>query len=139
MTEDFSCQKNMQINSQNDVLQAMEQTVLLAEQLAISSNEQLLLSLVTEEALVNALEYCDTLGEKFVSIQWDITNRVFNIAVTQYGIMYPIEKKDEINYSNRGRGLQLILHIMDRVWLEQVNEHKVTLHMQKHLETKKSH
>ena len=36
-----------------------------------------------------------------------------------------------MNDGPRGRGLQLILHIMDEVWLEQEEGDRVTLYMKK--------
>lgn len=126
-------QNSMVIEKEEDVLQAMEYTVQLAQSLGYLSNEQLLLSLVTEESLVNALEFCSKLEKMMITIKWDVVSSGLELSVTQTGTMFDLEKKEDINYGSRGRGLQIILNIMDEVWLEQVDDEIVTLHMKKHL------
>lgn len=138
MTKSIHFQKSIQIASENDILYAMDITRQLAEQIALSSNEQILLSLVTEEALVNAIEHCVKKEPVCVSIQWEISNIALEIIVTQPGVIFSIEKSNDVNMDARGRGLQLILHIMDKVWLEQLEQHVVQLHMVKKYNTKKA-
>ena len=53
------------------------------------------------------------------------------ISVNQPGPTFKIIKEEQMNDGQRGRGLQLILHIMDEVWLEQEEADRVTLYMKK--------
>lgn len=139
MIKNIQCQRSMQIESDDDILRAMDMTVQLAEQLEIPPNEYIMLSLVTEEALVNAWDYCKKTGELSISIQWEMVDQVFEISVTQIGVEFNIEKTEDINYGARGRGIQLMLHIMDSVWLEQLGNRFVTLHMIKNYATQEIH
>ena len=139
MIKNIQCQRSMQIESEDDILRAMDMTVQLAEQLTLPSIEHMMLSLVTEEALINAWEYCKKTGELFISIQWEMVDYVLEISVTQLGVKYQIEKATDMNYGARGRGIQLMLHIMDSVWLEQLDDRFVILHMIKDYNPQKSH
>lgn len=122
----------MQITTEENVLQAIEYTRQLSESLGYSTTEQVLFSLVTEEALVNALEHCGQRDETNITIYWCTLQKSFEIAVTQPGAMFYLEKQKDVNTGNRGRGLQLILNIMDDVWLERQEGNIVMLHMIKH-------
>ena len=55
------------------------------------------------------------------------------ISVNQPGPSFKIIKEEQMNDGPRGRGLQLILHIMDEVWLEQEEVDRVTLYMKKYV------
>jgi serine/threonine-protein kinase RsbW len=134
MRKEFHSQTCMKIESEEDVLRAMECTDHLAQSLGYLSNEQLLLRLVTEEAVVNALEYSAKDEQHVVEINWSISNKEFVISVQQPGIFFNINKNKEINYGQRGRGVQLILNIMDEVWLEQEEVDTITLHMRKYIQ-----
>ena len=129
--KEFQSQKCMKIVTDEDVLQAMEWTGKLAESLGFLHTDQLLLRLVTEEAIVNAREYSSKNGQNEVKINWDFTHKVLVISVKQLGAFYSINKKEDINYGLRGRGLQLILNIMEEVWLEQEGTNRITLYMKK--------
>ncbi|RUL50498.1 ATP-binding protein [Lysinibacillus antri] len=121
---------SMEIKTENDVLKAMEHTSEIANKLGCLPNEQILLSLVTEESLVNALEYGE---DDLVKMYWACSDKELEICIKQKGKMYKIEKSDQLNYGNRGRGLQLILNIMNEVWLEQEEEDNIALYMKKRL------
>lgn len=122
--------KTMRIRSKDDVMVAMTNTNHLAEEVGFLPNEQILLCLVTEEAIVNALEHSTTVESENVEVTWRTTNAFFQMTVKQKGKIFSIAKSEDINYRSRGRGLQLILEIMDKVWLEE-DEGGVTLFMQK--------
>lgn len=63
-------------------------------------------------------------------IQWkEQTDRLI-ISVKHKGSNFTIEKNDHVNTGPRGRGMQLILNIMDKVWLEQEGQF-ITLYMEK--------
>ncbi|MCP1145762.1 ATP-binding protein [Lysinibacillus endophyticus] len=118
---------SMEIVSEHDVLKAMDYTSDLAQQLGYLEKEQLFLCLVTEETLVNALEY----GEgNSIEILWNTSEEELEICIKQKGKLFHFEKSDKLNYGSRGRGMQLILNIMDDVWLEEVGE-MIILHMKK--------
>ena len=131
--KEFHSQKHMIIEIEEDVLQAMAYTDYLAGSVGFLPNKQLLLRLITEEAIVNALEYSVKDAQHKIEVFWSITNEEFLISVKQSGPAFKIEKQETINYGKRGRGLQLILHIMDEVWLEQEEGNKFTLHMKKYI------
>ena len=105
----------------------------LAGSVGFPPNNQLLLRLVTEEAAVNALEYSAKDGQHIIEVFWYITKEEFVISVKQPGPTFKIEKQEQMNNGPRGRGLQLILHIMDEVWLEQEEGDWVTLYMKKYV------
>ena len=71
----------MIIEMEEDVLQAMAYTDYLAGSLGFLLNDQLLLRLVTEEAIVNALEYSVKDGQDVVEVFWNISNEEFVISV----------------------------------------------------------
>lgn len=120
--------RTMKIRYAQDVLEAMTFTSEIAHLLGYSQSEPLFLTLVVEESLMNALEY----GEgNDVTIQWKPKNENLVISVKQKGSPFTIEKKVGVNEGPRGRGMQLILNIMDKVWLEQEGDHYITLYMEK--------
>ena len=121
----------MKIVTDEDVLQAMEWTEKYAKSIGFLHTDQLLLRLVTEEAIVNAREYSSKDGQNEVKVNWYFKHKVLVISVKQLGAFYSINKQEDINYGLRGRGLQLILNIMEEVWLEQEEKNKITLHMKK--------
>lgn len=127
----FHSQKHMIIEIEEDVLQAMAYTDYLAGSVGFLPNDQLLLRLVTEEAVVNALEYSVKDEDDAVEIFWNVSNTEFVIYVKQKGPAFTIEERDQMNYGQRGRGLQLIIHIMDEVWLEQEEGNTIILYMKK--------
>ena len=119
----------MIIKNENDVIQAMEYTSTAVKQLSYTHKLQILLCLATEESLVNALEH----GEKAsVEVFWTISHNEFFLKVKQSGPLFEIEWNDELNVGSRGRGIQLILNIMDEVWLNQEDDNSFTLNMKKY-------
>jgi serine/threonine-protein kinase RsbW len=126
----ISSTNSMKIQSTDDVMSAMNYTEHLAESLGFLLEVQLRLCLVTEEALVNAMEYGTTEEQQFVEIKWQMAVDSLVMKVKQEGNLFPLEINEDINYSSRGRGLQLILSIMDEVWLTTEEGH-ITLCMKK--------
>ena len=121
--------KTMIIENEEDVLQAMEYTSSSTNQLGYSNKIQTLLCLVTEESLVNALEH----GAKAsIEVFWNISYNEFLLEVKQSGPLFAIERRDELNVSSSGRGIQLILNIMDEVWLNQEDDNSFKLNMKKY-------
>ncbi len=126
----ISSANSMKIQSTDDVMNAMNYTEYLAKSLGFLLEVQLRLCLVTEEALVNAMEYGTTEEQQFVEIKWQSTADSLVMKVKQKGNSFPLEINENINYGSRGRGLQLILSIMDEVWLT-AEEDYITLCMKK--------
>lgn len=129
--KEFRSQKYIEIKTDEDILQAMAYTDQLAGNLGFLPVDQLLLCLVTEEALVNAREYSVKDGQNQVGIYWHILDNELIISVKQPGGLFKITKNEEMNYGLHGRGLQLILTIMDEVWLEEEAINQISLCMKK--------
>jgi serine/threonine-protein kinase RsbW len=100
-----------------DILRAMEITREEAASLGFSPNQIILMQLVTEEACTNACEYGSNEREKPVVVSWRIRDGYFIITVRQTGSVFHIQMDKEIKLGIRGRGLQLIMRLMDGVKL----------------------
>lgn len=119
------------IHSEDDILNAMTKTSTLAERMGFPPREQTLLCLATEEAIVNAMEHGE--GQPpFVEVDWEMKTDALQLAIKQKGKHFKLLEKSNEPYSLRGRGLQLILHIMDKVWLDE-QDGFIILHMKKYL------
>jgi len=125
--EDFS----LKVKDENDIMEAMDITEQLAYKVGFSSYDRLFLRLATEEACANAYEYCQMTNQPFFYVIWRVSETKLTICVKHEGPLFKIEKRDEINTELRGRGLQLILHIMDYVQVEK-QEENVLLFMHKY-------
>lgn len=110
--------KSFKVQSENDIESAMLYTDYLAERIGFPPKDQSLLRLVTEEAVVNAWEHGSSSGEPYVKVEWQVNENGLQICVIQKGNEFTLEKKEKFDYSLRGRGLHLIMNIMDKVWLE---------------------
>lgn len=122
----------IKIRSIDDVLLAMSWTSHLAEKMGFSLNDQLHLQLVTEEAIMNAIEHNELAHYAFIKVNWQIEEHTFCLSVRQRGTPFRLEVAEETPYSKRGRGLQLIRSIMDHVWIEEKGDN-IILHMTKEL------
>lgn len=118
---------HLTVKTEDDVIMAMECTSRLAKSLGFLPNDQILLRLAVEEAIVNALEYGD---DDTIDIMWKSHDENLIISVKQDGIPFIINREETINYNSRGRGLQLIVNIMDEVKVVQDGK-KVILQMKK--------
>jgi serine/threonine-protein kinase RsbW len=107
--------KRLTVKDEDDIIKAMEITEELSGVLGFSPRDRLFLRLATEEACTNAYEYCQKTSQEYFLVFWKVYEKRLTICVKHQGPLFKVEKKDEINTSPRGRGLQLILNIMDHV------------------------
>lgn len=123
----------MKITSKIEILNAMAYTTELAESMGFPPKDQILMGLVTEEALSNAWEHGSSTEAPSIEIEWMVFNCTLQLAVKQSGKSFKLESSENSPFSLRGRGLQLIRGIMDELWLEQEHE-TVVFYMKKHNE-----
>lgn len=118
---------------ERDIIQAMEFTEKIASRIGFHSNDRLLLKLITEEACMNAYEYCKTTKQNHFHIYWFHIKEELTILIIHKGENFRIDlNHDEVNYGPRGRGLQLIVNIMDQVDV-QVHGEYIEFSMKKYL------
>ncbi len=99
-----------------DICRAMQITAAEAAKAGFEEDQIVLLQLATEEACANACEYAQA-GRDPVFVTWRTRAGSFMITVRQNGHPFPLDvpQLPEVNTSARGRGLLLILHLMDEV------------------------
>jgi serine/threonine-protein kinase RsbW len=127
----FRKSKRLAVKNEDDIMKAMEITEELANELDFPPRDQLFLRLATEEACTNAYEYCQKTNQFYFQVFWRIDEDKISICVKHQGPLFKVKKTDEVNTNPRGRGLQLILNIMDRVQVEK-QEENVLLFMHKY-------
>jgi len=110
--------RTMTIMKTVDILKAMDITEQLANEIGFLPRDCLFLRLATEEACTNAYEYCQKTGRLPFRIFWKIDTSQFTIIVKQRGGCFSVAKTDNVNTGARGRGLQLIAHIVDEVFVK---------------------
>ncbi|USB31748.1 ATP-binding protein [Paenibacillus sp. YPG26] len=120
------------IKSKDDIADAMEITANLARKCGCSYPQTLKLQLVTEEACMNAYEYCQEQTHSSFQICWSFRNKKFEIVVRQTGGTITLLQKNDVNVGLRGRGLTLILSLLDQVEVRKVNQF-VELYMMKEI------
>lgn len=99
-----------------DICRAMQITAIEAAKAGFEEDQIVLLQLATEEACANACEYAQA-GNDPVFVTWREHEGSFMITVRQTGHPFPLEVPQwtGVNTSARGRGLLLILYLMDEV------------------------
>ncbi|WP_368483956.1 ATP-binding protein [Geobacillus sp. LEMMY01] len=110
--------RTMAIMKTADILKAMDITEELAKRMGFLPRDCLFLRLATEEACTNAYEYCQKTRRLPFRIFWKIDARQFMIIVKQRGGCFSVAQTDVVNTGPRGRGLQLIAHIVDDVYVK---------------------
>jgi serine/threonine-protein kinase RsbW len=128
--------KNISVMKDADILKAMEITEQIASDMGFSPHDCLFLRLATEEACTNAYEYCQKMNQLPFQVFWERENQHLTIVVQQRGKKFAIARKGGINRGPRGRGLQLITHIVDRVYVKQEGNH-VLFYMCKYKENER--
>ncbi|GAE25979.1 hypothetical protein JCM9140_2004 [Halalkalibacter wakoensis JCM 9140] len=119
-----------EIVNKDDIYDAMKYTEKLAEKAGFSYDVVLKLQLVTEEACMNAFEYCQSRKIASFHLLWNIQKDFFEMIVKQKGGYFTLVEKSAVNKELRGRGLTLIMNLLDRVEVKQESEY-VTLYMRK--------
>lgn len=99
-----------------DICRAMQITAIEAAKAGFDPGQVALLQLATEEACANASEYAQT-DKDPIFVTWRACGGSFTITVRQTGHPFPLAypPRPEANTGARGRGLLLILHVMDEV------------------------
>ncbi|WP_204524676.1 ATP-binding protein [Litchfieldia alkalitelluris] len=123
----------MTIATTDDIVQGMNRTKQLARERGFSENIVMKLQLVTEEASTNAYEYCAKHGLDSHIVIWNITNSTFELIVRQKGSVFPIVQENDLKSGMRGRGLKLIVSLMDQVEVREQGEF-IELYMKKEKE-----
>ncbi|BAU29919.1 serine/threonine-protein kinase RsbW [Aneurinibacillus soli] len=105
------------ITKKLDICQVLDITGEVARSAGFTSKESLLLCLAAEEACTNAYEYITQNGQENFHMYWMIFPDRLVMEVTEPGDCFSITLRQETNDQSRGRGIQLILNIMDEVRL----------------------
>ncbi|EID42955.1 ATP-binding protein [Parageobacillus thermoglucosidasius] len=117
--EDVVIRRNITVMVDSDIMKAMDITEQIASEMGFLPRECLFLRLATEEACMNAYEYCQKTNQLPFEVFWTCEKEKLMIVVKQHGKKFDITRRDVVNKGLRGRGLQLIIHIVDHVYLEQ--------------------
>jgi serine/threonine-protein kinase RsbW len=117
--ESISIRRNITVMVDSDIMKAMDITEQIASEMGFLPRDCLFLRLATEEACTNAYEYCQKTNQLPFEVFWKCGKENLIIGVKQHGEKFDITRKDEVNKGLRGRGLQLITHIVDHVYIEQ--------------------
>lgn len=124
---------NLLVQMTDDISRAMDMTDEIANEMGFIQYDRLFLRLVTEEACTNAYENCQKTDQEGFWIRWDHSHTDYlSIFIKQIGKKYPFAPMIEENRGLRGRGLQLIVNIMDYVQVQENGEY-VELIMQKYM------
>ncbi|SFA50545.1 serine/threonine-protein kinase RsbW [Parageobacillus thermantarcticus] len=117
--ENVIIRRNITVMVDSDIMKAMDITEQIASEMGFLPRECLFLRLATEEACMNAYEYCQKTNQLPFEVFWKCGKEKLVIVVKQHGKKFDITRRDVVNKGSRGRGLQLIIHIVDHVYLEQ--------------------
>ncbi|WP_167568911.1 ATP-binding protein [Brevibacillus migulae] len=108
------------IFNEADIWDAMAQTERIAREMAFPASEILYLRLVTEEACTNAFEHYSSVQTLPYEVRWQIHPDRLEIMIRECGQLFSLPAGGTLNpQSLRGRGLPLILHLMDEVNVRQ--------------------
>lgn len=121
------------VKKADDISHAMDVTDEIANEIGFIHYDILFLRLVTEEACMNAYEYCQKTNQQGFWICWDHNQKDnLSILVKHLGKKFAITPMNEANRGLRGRGLQLIVNLMDYVQVRESGEY-VELVMRKYI------
>lgn len=118
-------QRCLQVKKIDDIFQAMDITDEIAQETGFLQYDILFLRLVTEEACMNAYEYCQHTEQQGFFISWDKKQEdCLTIFVKHKGKRFNIiPYENEVNQGDRGRGLKLIVNLMDHVHVAENGEY----------------
>lgn len=126
-------QLSLLVKKADDITCAMDMTDEIANEMGFIDYDILFLRLVTEEACMNAYEYCQKTNQQGFWICWDHNQKdSLSIFIKHQGKKFMIAPMTEANCGLRGRGLQLILNLMDCVQVQENGEY-VELVMRKYI------
>ncbi|WP_458412044.1 ATP-binding protein [Schinkia sp. CFF1] len=129
----YDGKRRLQVKTVDDIFLAMAITDRIARVSGFLHNERIFLRLVTEESCMNAFEYCQNTNQSGFLIGWDKSQGdSLTIFIKHKGKKYNITPRtNEANRGLHGRGLLLIVNLMDKVFIEENGEY-VTLLMRKY-------
>lgn len=117
-------EQSLLVTNVDDISLAMDMTDVIAKKVGFLHDDILFLRLVTEEASMNAYEYCQKTNQHGFWIHWDDKAKDYLvICIKHQGKKYPITPMVEANRGLRGRGLHLIVNLMDFVQVEENGEY----------------
>lgn len=126
-------QLSLLVKKADDIFCAMDMTDEIANEMGFIDYDILFLRLVTEEACMNAYEFCQKTNQQGFWICWDLNQKDrLSIFIKHLGKKFIIAPMNEPNRGLRGRGLQLIFNVMDCVQVQENGEY-VELVMRKYL------
>jgi len=126
-------QLSLLVKKADDISYAMDMTDEIANEMGFIHYDILFLRLVTEEACMNAYEYCQKTNQQGFWIYWDHYQKdSLSIFIKHRGKKFVIAPMIEAIRGLRGRGLQLILNLMDFVQVQENGEY-VELVMRKYI------
>ncbi|WP_017756273.1 ATP-binding protein [Calidifontibacillus oryziterrae] len=132
-------QQCLLVEKEDDIFQAMDVTERIAGELGFLKDDKLYLRLATEEACMNAYEYCKKTKQVGFEIWWNTNRDMLSIYLKHKGKKFNVHvNNDEINVGLRGRGLQLIVNLMDHVGVEENGDY-VQFSMRKYVNNKRQH
>ncbi|OCA81955.1 hypothetical protein A8F95_14665 [Bacillus wudalianchiensis] len=119
------------IKTKEDIFSAMTVTEELANEQEFSIHDVIKMRLATEEACTNSYEYCRAKGMSYFLIKWSATPSLIEITVRQKGkASFPLIEQADVNTGLRGRGIALMVHLMDKVEIRR-RKNCVELYMNK--------
>jgi serine/threonine-protein kinase RsbW len=126
-------ERSQLVKTVDNISQAMDITDEIAKEMGFVHYDILFLRLVTEEACMNAYEYCQNTKQQGFWISWDHNQKdSLSIFIKHRGKKFAITPMNEANRGLRGRGLQLIVNLMDYVRVQENGEY-VELVMRKYM------
>ncbi|MED4352333.1 ATP-binding protein [Schinkia azotoformans] len=112
------------VKKADDISRAMDMTDEIANKMGFIHYDRLFLRLVTEEACMNAYEYCQKTNQQGFWICWDHNHKdCLSIFIKHRGKKFAITPMNGINRGLRGRGLHLIVNLMDYVQVQGCGEY----------------
>lgn len=128
------------LSALDNAIEARRVAYLACINMGWSANEALIIDTAVWEALVNAITHGSPHGERdqtTFTITTGPNHLHFEITSSDASFRLPDKVCMPSTDSSRGRGIPLICAIMDNVWLTS-DENRVTLHMMKHIRSRKS-
>lgn len=122
-----------QVQTLEEIVPILEEIEHDALETGFDHKDSLFIKLATEEACINAWEYCKSKNYSTFSVAWKKRIGTFlEVIVSHKGEKFEINQDECVNKGARGRGLQLILAIMDIVKVDKCL-HNVYMYMRKDL------
>ncbi|WLR51427.1 ATP-binding protein [Bacillus tianshenii] len=109
-------ERELVVKNEDDIYKAIVMTQDLLRHTSFNEEDQTLIQLAAEEASTNAFKYC---SQDKIIVKWKISLEYLIVEVWQKGQIFSISASQNVNTTSSGRGLPLIIGIMDEVHLAQ--------------------